>query len=76
MIGASVLAVLLWSSYPLFIKAWTNQTFVGAVGDFTAPVWPIKLIILIGSAAMGVQFLINAVVAMRRALTGPRAPDV
>ncbi len=76
LVGAGVLGVLFWSSYPLLVKAWVNQTFVGAVGDFTAPVWPIKLIILIGAGAMGLQFLINAVVAARQAFTGTRGPDV
>jgi hypothetical protein len=34
--------------------------YVGAEGDFKAPVWPVKLIILIGCVAAGIQFLLMA----------------
>ena len=51
---------LFWSSQPLFMKAWTRNTYEGTVGDFTAPIWPIKLIILIGCAALIVQLALHA----------------
>lgn len=51
---------LLASSHPLFIKAWTRNTYEGTVGDFTAPIWPVKLIILIGCTALLVQLVLYA----------------
>jgi TRAP-type mannitol/chloroaromatic compound transport system permease small subunit len=51
---------LFWSSQPLFVKAWMRGTYEGTVGDFTAPIWPVKLIILIGCAALLVQLLLYA----------------
>jgi hypothetical protein len=46
---------------PLFTKAWRIDEYVGAQGDFMAPVWPVKLIILIGCAAGAIQFLLMAI---------------
>ncbi len=51
---------LFWASQPLFTKAWVRGTYEGTVGDFTAPIWPVKLIILIGCAALLVQMLLHA----------------
>lgn len=52
---------LFWASQPLFTKAWVRGTYEGTVGDFTAPIWPVKLIILIGCAALLVQLLLHAI---------------
>jgi TRAP-type mannitol/chloroaromatic compound transport system permease small subunit len=57
-IGACLMAILFWSSVPLFSKAWRIDEYVGAEGDFMAPIWPVKLIILIGCVAAAIQFLI------------------
>lgn len=54
--GLTVIGVLLNASTPFFIKSWNRGTFVGTVGDFIAPVWPVKLIILIGCVALIAQF--------------------
>jgi len=60
LIGAGLMAILLYASFPLFTRAWRLDIYVGAQGDFMAPVWPVKLIILIGCAAGAVQFLLMA----------------
>ena len=56
LIGAALCLILLKASYPLFTKAWTQDLYVGAQGDFMAPTWPVKLVILIGCAAAAIQF--------------------
>ena len=58
--GAGLVAVLFHASLPIFIKAWRINEYVGAEGDFKVPVWPVKLIILIGCVAVGLQFLFLA----------------
>ncbi len=63
LLSAGLLIILFSSSLGLFEKSWRKQTFVGSVGDFTAPVWPVKLIILIGCAALVLQFALGAVKA-------------
>ena len=60
LIGAVVLVILFNASLPLFTKAWRLDVYVGAEGDFMAPVWPVKLIILIGCVAAAIQFMLMA----------------
>jgi len=50
-----IIAVLLNASVPFFIKSWSRDTFVGTIGDFIAPVWPVKLVIIIGCTALIAQ---------------------
>lgn len=58
LVGAVVFAIIFWGSISAFRKAWRIGEYVGAEGDFMAPVWPIKLIILIGSIVAIIQFLL------------------
>jgi len=67
--AAALVWQLLAASGPLFKKAWVRNTFEGTIGDFTAPVWPVKLIILIGCAALLVQILMFAMSAFLRLIT-------
>ena len=55
--GAAVMAVLFWASLPYFRRAFDEGDYVGALGDFTAPTWPVRLIILIGGGATALTFL-------------------
>lgn len=65
LLGGFLLAVLFVYSLPLFTVAWKTDEFVGAEGDFMAPIWPIKLIIVIGSLLGAVQCLLNALTNLR-----------
>jgi TRAP-type mannitol/chloroaromatic compound transport system permease small subunit len=67
LVGAGLMALLFHASLPLFLEAWRIDEYVGAQGDFTAPVWPVKLVILIGCAAAGAQFLVGAFEKFRAA---------
>jgi TRAP-type mannitol/chloroaromatic compound transport system permease small subunit len=70
LVGAALMGLLFSASLPLFTEAWEIGEYVGAQGDFTAPVWPVKLVILIGCIAAGIQFLIAAVGRFRAAAAG------
>jgi TRAP-type mannitol/chloroaromatic compound transport system permease small subunit len=59
-LGAMLFSIFFWFSIPLLTKAWRIGEYVGAQGDFMAPVWPVKLVILIGCLAAGIQFLLLA----------------
>lgn len=59
-VGAGLMILMFNASLPLFKKAWSLDVYVGAEGDFMAPVWPVKLIILIGCTAAAIQFLLTA----------------
>ncbi len=55
-----VAIALIWaivrSTWPIFTRAWERDEFIGAVGDFTAPVWPVKLILIVGGFVLVLQF--------------------
>ncbi len=69
-LGAFYMALGLWGSVPLLVESYTRNEFIGNVGVFTLPVWPIKSLIVLGLLVSGVEFLRQAVAAWRRA---PRA---
>jgi len=74
-IGACLMAVFFWASVPLFTKAWRIDEYVGAEGDFMAPVWPVKLIILIGCVAGSVQFLIMSFGSFKQLIADVSRPE-
>ena len=54
--GIGVLAAILYAHWPIVVRSWERNDFVGAVGDFTAPTWPVKLLLLIGAVLLLLQF--------------------
>ena len=75
LVGGALFAIICYSSLPYFLKAWTTDQFIGGAQNFTVPVWPVKLIIVIGSAAMTMQFAINVAVHLRRVFRPSDADD-
>jgi TRAP-type mannitol/chloroaromatic compound transport system permease small subunit len=75
LIGGGLMAVLFKAGLPLFAKAWRIDEYVGAQGDFMAPVWPVKLIILIGCVAGAIQFWLMAVDSFRHMTASGRGVD-
>lgn len=58
--GAGLFAVLVYGSYPLFLRSWRSSEYAGVEGYITFPTWPVRLIILLGCALACLQFLIFA----------------
>lgn len=56
LLGMLVVGAIFYATWPILTRAWARSEFVGAAGDFTAPVWPVKLMILIGCALLILQF--------------------
>lgn len=54
--GIGVLAAILYAHWSILVRSWQRNDFVGAVGDFTAPTWPVKLMLLIGAGLLLLQF--------------------
>lgn len=67
--GTGVFIVLFEASLPLFLRSVESGEYAGVEGYVTYPVWPVRLIILIGTFCAGVQFLLfvwrDAVAAWR-----------
>lgn len=61
------------ASWPLLIKAWERGTYEGTLGDFIAPVWPVKAIIVLGCTALLVQLGLHALAAALKLLKGAPA---
>jgi TRAP-type mannitol/chloroaromatic compound transport system permease small subunit len=72
--GAAVCLLLLYASWPIFAQAWRGDEFIGVVGQFTMATWPVKLIVVVGSALTAVQFVINCIADVRAAMRGQAAP--
>ena len=69
LLGAVFMGLVLTGSIPFFADAWQRNWYIGVEGMFTAPVWPIALIIVVAVAVTMVQFLIFVVDHFRQ-LTG------
>ncbi|MDP6428111.1 MAG: TRAP transporter small permease [Rhodospirillales bacterium] len=57
LLGALFLAIVLVGAVPEMIDAWVLDYYVGDEGVFTAPEWPVKLIIVLGCFVTLLQFL-------------------
>ena len=57
-LGAIFMGLILWGSVPYFLSAWTNDWYVGVDGMFTAPKWPVVLVVVLAVLATMIQFLI------------------
>ena len=67
LVGASLMATILWAAWQPLVEAIRIREYVGAIGDFTAPVWPVRLIMLVGLSATLVTFVLLAWSDWRRA---------
>jgi TRAP-type mannitol/chloroaromatic compound transport system permease small subunit len=58
-LGAVFMGLVLVGMVPFFIQAWNGDYYIGVEGMFTAPVWPVALIIVVAISVTMVQFFIN-----------------
>jgi TRAP-type mannitol/chloroaromatic compound transport system permease small subunit len=79
-VGAVLCALLFWYVWPQFVESYVEGDYVGSLGVFQAPKWPVELIVLIGSGLCAVQFVLHvirdiAVASGRRAAPAPAGPE-
>jgi TRAP-type C4-dicarboxylate transport system permease small subunit len=55
--GALFFVVIIMGSVPRLLDAWERNYFAGNKGIFVVPVWPVRLILVIGAATVVVVFL-------------------
>lgn len=65
-ISAIFMGLIAYIMFPEFLKMWDTQDFFGVPGVFTAPWWPIKLVIAAGSALSCVIFALKVITAQDR----------
>lgn len=68
LLGAIFMGIGLWGSVPLLKEAIDRGSYLGNEGVFTAPVWPVKTVIVLGLSVCLVEFLRLAIAALRRVL--------
>ena len=60
LVGAGLFVLIFHASYPFFVEAWTTGEYAGIQGYVSYPVWPVRLIILIGCAVAAIQYCLFA----------------
>ena len=77
LVGAGLFVLVLHASYPFFVEAWTTGEYAGIQGYVSYPVWPVRLIILIGCAVAAIQYCLFAWrdIAVVFGWLEPAAPD-
>ena len=55
-LGVIFMGIILWGSVPVFIESYREDYYVGDIGIFTAPEWPVKLVIVVGCFVTALQF--------------------
>lgn len=66
--AAVIMALIAVAMWPEFVDAWQTNHFFGTPGIFTAPWWPVRLVIVF-SAVLCAFILIAKVIVGRRVLT-------
>lgn len=59
-LGALFMAIILYGSFPLLIESIERDYYIGTEGVFTAPMWPVKLVIVVGCIVTLLQFVVFA----------------
>ena len=67
LLGALYMGIGLWGSVPLLAEALERNSWIGNEGVFTAPVWPVKTVIVAGLAVCLIQFLRLATGSFKKA---------
>jgi TRAP-type mannitol/chloroaromatic compound transport system permease small subunit len=65
MLGALVMAMIVYGMTPLVIEAWQRGYYLGNRGLFTFPEWPLKGIVVLGASVALLCFLVRAVNSWR-----------
>jgi TRAP-type mannitol/chloroaromatic compound transport system permease small subunit len=58
LVGAAVMVLILVASVSRFVDVWKSSDYVGSKAHFTAPVWPVQLMIIVGAVFAVIQFLL------------------
>ena len=66
LLGALVMAVIIYGMSPLVIEAYARGYYLGNRGLFTFPEWPLKGIVVVGATMALLCFLVRAVNSWRR----------
>jgi len=69
LLSAGFMALIIYALAPTVIEAYEEGAYIGTEGVFTAPEWPLKLIIVVGASLCLARWLLNAI-----STKGPQSP--
>lgn len=64
--GAVLMLLMTWALAPEVQRAWELDDYVGSLGDFTVPIWPVRALQCLSSAVTVSVFLLLAFRSMQR----------
>ncbi len=70
LVGAMFVGLICVASVPLLVESWENGEYLGAIGDFQARLWPMRAVVIVGSACTVLTFLFLAGRDVRTAWRG------
>jgi TRAP-type mannitol/chloroaromatic compound transport system permease small subunit len=73
LVGMVLMLIILSASWTPLMDSIRIREYVGAIGDFQAPVWPVRLIMLVGLSVTALCFLLLAWKDLRRMLSRKQA---
>jgi TRAP-type mannitol/chloroaromatic compound transport system permease small subunit len=73
LVGLALMLIILSASWEPLMESIRIREYVGAIGDFQAPVWPVRLIMLLGLSVTALCFLLLAWKDLRRMTSRNRA---
>jgi TRAP-type C4-dicarboxylate transport system permease small subunit len=65
-VAAIFMGLIAYAMWPEFVRSWTEGNFFGTPGVFTAPYWPIHLVICFSAALTALIFATKAIAGKRR----------
>jgi TRAP-type mannitol/chloroaromatic compound transport system permease small subunit len=72
LVGAVMFMLVIRATWPLLTRSIQRNEFFGVEGVFTFPTWPVRVIILVGSAAVVLAYLVKVADQLKRAFEAPR----
>lgn len=66
LVGAILMLLMTWALVPEVQRAWELDDYVGSLGDFTVPLWPVRALQCLSSAVTMAVFLLLAIRGVQR----------
>jgi len=60
LLGAVFMLLVLYGTVPLLIESVREEHYAGVQGLVTIPLWPVRLVVVVGAAVTALQFLVFA----------------
>lgn len=64
LVACLFMAAVVYAIYPEFTEMWETKDYFGVPGVFTAPWWPVKLVILVSAFLCTLLFFLKAMLLM------------